>query len=68
LIIDDGTTFLPVEIKSAQTFTNDFSKNLKKIMTYSGVKEAKIVYDGKMEFTSSENIQVENWTTFLNAK
>ena len=68
LIIDDGSTFLPVEIKSAQTFSNDFSNNLKKIMTYSGVKEAKIVYDGKMEFTSSENIQVENWTTFLNAK
>lgn len=65
LIIDDGATFLPVEIKSAETYSADFIKNLKKIKSYSGVKEAVIVYDGKMEFETSDGIQVINWSSFL---
>jgi len=65
LIIDNGTVFLPVEIKSAETFSNDFTKNLIKIKSYSGVKEAVIVYDGKMEFETSEGIKVLNRASFL---
>jgi len=65
LIIDNGTDFLPVEIKSAETFSNDFTKNLVKIKNYSGVKEAVIVYDGKMEFETSEGIKVLNRASFL---
>lgn len=65
LIIDTGTTFLPVEIKSAETFSNDFTQNLKKIKSYSGVKKATIVYNGKMEFETSDDIEIVNWTSFL---
>jgi len=65
LIIDNGTTFLPIEIKSAETFSNDFTINLKKIKSYSDVKDAVIVYNGKMEFETSDGIKVFNWTSFL---
>jgi len=65
LIIDSGTSFLPVEIKSAETFSNDFTKNLLKIKNYSGVKEAVIVYEGKMEFETSDGIKVLNRVSFL---
>lgn len=68
LIIDKGTTFLPVEIKSAETFSNDFTKNLKKIKSYSGVEEAVIVYAGKMEFETSDSIKVLSIASFLKSK
>ena len=68
LIVDSGTSFLPVEIKSAETFSNDFTKNLKKIKSYSGEKEAAIVYNGKMEFETSDSIKVVNWASFLTEK
>src|SRR5690606_5073766 len=65
LIIDNGRRFLPVEIKSAETFSNDFTKNLDKIKSYSGVKQAMIVYNGKMEFETSDGISVLHWASFL---
>lgn len=65
LIIDTGSTFFPVEIKSAQTFSNDFTKNLKKLKNYSGVKEAAIVYDGDMQFETSDGIKVVKWISFV---
>ncbi|HRN73598.1 MAG TPA: DUF4143 domain-containing protein [Ginsengibacter sp.] len=68
LIIDTGVTFLPVEIKSAETFSNDFTKNLNKIISYSGVKGGIVIYNGKIQFTSSEGIRVVNWASFLKQK
>ncbi len=65
LIIDNGTTFLPVEIKSAQTFSKNFAKNLYKIKSYSGIKDAVIIYNGDMEFETSDNIKVVKWSSFL---
>lgn len=65
LIIDKGASFLPIEIKSAETFSKDFTRNLIKIKNYSGVKEAVVVYDGKMEFETSDGIKVQNRTSFL---
>ena len=65
LIIDNGTTFLPVEIKSAQTFSKYFAKNLYKIKSYSGIKDAVIIYNGDMEFETSDNIKVVKWSSFL---
>ncbi len=65
LIMDKGTAFLPIEIKSAETFSNDFTINLRKIKSYSGVKKAVIVYNGKMEFETSDNIKILNWASFL---
>lgn len=65
LIIDKGTTFIPVEIKSAQTYSKDFANNLKKIMNYSGIQKAVIVYDGEMQFEDSNGIKLVKWDSFI---
>jgi predicted AAA+ superfamily ATPase len=65
LFMDNGTKFLPIEIKSSQTYSKDFTKNLKKIMNYSGVNQAVLLYDGEMEFDNSDGIQVKKWSSFL---
>lgn len=65
LIIDKGSAFLPVEIKSAQTFSNDFINNLKKIKSYANIKNSIVVYDGNMEFTTTDDTQVTKWSSFL---
>jgi len=68
LVIDKSTTFLPLEIKSAQTFSNDFGNNLKKIKKYSDIKEAVILYDGDLEFETSDGTKVLKWTSFLKSE
>lgn len=65
LIIDNGSSFLPTEIKSAQTFSNDFTNNLKKIKNYANTNKSVIVYDGNMEFITSDGTKVMKWTSFL---
>ncbi|MCO5258605.1 MAG: ATP-binding protein [Crocinitomicaceae bacterium] len=65
LIIDKGSDFMPVEIKSAQTFSNDFSNNLLKLKNYANIQQGIVVYNGTMEFTNSNNIEVVNWKSFL---
>lgn len=54
LIIADGRKIIPVEIKSASTYNSDFSKNLKKMMTFAPNAENPIViYSGNLEAESS---------------
>ncbi len=65
LIIDKGKDFLPIEIKSAQTFSNDFADNLKKIKNYANIKSSMVVYNGDMEFTTTDNTRVAKWTSLL---
>jgi predicted AAA+ superfamily ATPase len=55
----------PIEIKSAQTFTSDFRKNLKKFMSYAKLNHGRILYDGDQEFIGSDGIEVMNWKSFL---
>lgn len=68
LIVDSGNHFHPIEIKSAQTYSADFLKNLKKFRSYSSATEATLLYDGDMEFTTEDSIAVLNWKTFLMRK
>lgn len=65
LIIDKGSDFVPIEIKSAQTFSNDFKRNLEKIKNYANIQQGVVVYNGKMEFSTTDDIQVINWESFL---
>lgn len=65
LIIDSEKCFVPVEIKSAQTYTKDFGRNLRKIQMLTNINESIIVYDGEMEFTTTDNTKVMNWASFL---
>jgi len=65
MIIEEGNTISPVEIKSAQTYSNDFSRNLKKFMLYSGTTHGTIVYNGSAGFKGSDGIDLLNWKEFL---
>jgi hypothetical protein len=52
---------LPVEIKSAQTYREDFLTNMHKWNDYAGQKGGLLLYDGPQSFTRSDRISVANW-------
>jgi predicted AAA+ superfamily ATPase len=65
LIIEAANTISPVEIKSAQTYSKDFSRSLKKFILYSGTKQGTIVYNGEASFKGSDGIDLINWKDFF---
>jgi predicted AAA+ superfamily ATPase len=65
LIVLKGSTLLPIEIKSAQTYHQEFSSNLKKFMAYSRCNKGLILFDGQQEFDGTDRIRVANWANFL---
>ena len=65
LVVQAGSSYVPVEIKSAQTYTKDFAANLKKWMVYSNTSVGHVVYDGPQEFKGSDGVEVMNWKSFL---
>jgi hypothetical protein len=65
MIIESGNKIIPVEIKSAQTYSNDFSRSLKKFMLYSDTSQGTIVYNGTASFNGSDGIDLINWKDFL---
>jgi predicted AAA+ superfamily ATPase len=65
LIVQTANQLIATEIKSAQTFSSDFIKGLKKFNALSGETGGVLIYDGEMEFTSQELIKVVNWKSAL---
>mgnify|MGYP005840297159 CR=1 FL=1 len=65
LLVELADRITPIEIKSAQTYTKDFSKNLKKFISYSAIDKGIILYDGSAEFKGSDKIEVMHWSTYL---
>jgi len=61
ILIDDGNQLLPIEIKSAQTFNNDFLANIKKFNSYANNTGGQVIYDGTLEFEAENGIVVKNW-------
>ena len=53
------------EQKSAQTFSTDFEKNLTAFNSARKENGGMIVYDGKMDFISSKQIEVFNWKDLM---
>lgn len=68
LIIDGNGKLLPIEIKSSQTYNEEFTRSLRKWNNYSGNKGGILLYDGKLEMTTKEKIQVLNWKNFKPGK
>ncbi len=66
LIVQSANQLIATEIKSAQTFSSDFIKGLKKFNALSGEPGGLLIYDGEMEFTSHDLIKVANWKSALN--
>lgn len=65
LIVETSNSITPIEIKSAQTYTQDFSKNIKKFLSYSSGKKGIILFDGKTEFKGSDGIELMHWSKYL---
>lgn len=65
LIIQNADLIELIEIKAAQTYTEEFTKNLRAIMKLGDIKESYVLYDGLQEFEKSEGIRVWNWRNFL---
>lgn len=61
----NGNDILPMEIKSAQTYTRAFGQNLKKFMSYSKVSAGRIIYNGEQEFRGSDGIELIHWKKAL---
>lgn len=62
LILDEGTSLIPIEIKSAETIHSDFFETLKKwpnwVGTFAG--NPKLIYAGQETFVQS-GVQVTSW-------
>lgn len=65
LIVDQGASSWPMEIKSARTWTPDFAVNLVRFMSLSEDSHGSVVYDGDQEFTTTDGVRVSNWRSVL---
>lgn len=68
VVIDQGGKLLPIEIKSGQTVSNEFFKNIDYWKELSGSKKAIVLYAGKEKQTRSTGTAVMNWRKFFEAE
>lgn len=68
LLLDDGKTLIPIEIKSAQTFQEDYLKPMHLWNNYSTLTGGILFYDGEMNFKRKDAIEVKNWRTISKLK
>lgn len=61
LIIDNGKTLLPIEIKSGMTISKDYFKNIDYWTNLSGSKKAFILYAGAQHQKRSDGTEIMNW-------
>lgn len=61
VILDQGLTLLPMEIKSGKTITKEYFKNLIYWMNLSDSKQGLVIYGGEQEQTRSNGISVYSW-------
>jgi len=61
LIIDNGKTLLPIEIKSGMTISKDYFKNIDYWTNLSGSKKAFILYSGAQHQKRSDGTEIMNW-------
>ncbi len=65
LLIDSSGKLLPIEIKSSQTFNEDFLKPIKQWNNFSKHKGGILVYDGKSSYKRSDHFEVIYWRDHL---
>ena len=66
LIIEDGLTLLPIEIKLSKTFSNSFLENMERWFSLRGnnSKKGYIIYTGDEIIGKSRRIGVYPWNAF----
>ena len=63
VIIDNGGTLHPVEIKSGKTITSGFFKNFKFWQKISGTKEGAVIYGGEQVQNRSNGLKIVPWNS-----
>ena len=61
ILLDDGKTLKSIEIKSAQTYQEQFLKPIKQWNSISDNIGGTLLYDGTMEFESKDGFKIQNW-------
>lgn len=65
LIYKSGRALFPIEIKSAMTWNNEFTKNLKYFQSISSnFGKGCVVYSGELNFTSKDGVMVTGFENF----
>ncbi|MBK7818864.1 MAG: ATP-binding protein [Sphingobacteriaceae bacterium] len=65
LLMDRIGKLQPIEIKSSQTFSEDFTKPIKQWNNFSSQKGGYIIFDGDTYFVRSDGFKIMNWRKFL---
>jgi predicted AAA+ superfamily ATPase len=65
IVVDNGQSLTPIEIKSAQTYSSDFENNLTAFNGLRSKNGGMIVYDGNMNFKTSGQTEVFNWEKLI---
>jgi predicted AAA+ superfamily ATPase len=68
LLVDGGGQLLPVEIKSAQTFQEDYLNSMNQWNNFSGNKGGTLLYDGEQEFVKANGTRIKNWRSMPDVK
>lgn len=68
LLLDDGKKLFPMEIKSSQTFREEYLKPMLQWNAYSKNKGGLMVYDGEQEFLRNDKIKLMNWRNIGKSK
>ena len=68
LLMDMGTSLLPVEIKSGQTFQEAHFQSINQWNGFSDNKGGLLLYDGAQEFRKTNGMDVRNWRTISSLK
>jgi hypothetical protein len=61
VVIDTGSSLLPLEIKSGKTISGEFFKNLKFWVKLTGEKKSYLLYAGSERQNRSDGIEIMNW-------
>lgn len=63
IVIDNGTAFYPVEIKTGKTITNDYFKNLQFWNKITGSTKGAVVYAGDIMQKRSNGVNIVPWNS-----
>ena len=68
LLVDNGETLLPIEIKSGKTINSDFFRNLLYWNELSGMKKGYLVYAGTETQKRSNGLEIIGWKDLVNSE
>jgi predicted AAA+ superfamily ATPase len=66
VIVDNGNTQFPIEIKSGKTIHDEFLKNIEYWKSMSGFKKGLVLYAGKENQKRSKGTDILNWRELSN--